>query len=248
LQLVRAKYQDNLEFMQWFKAFFDQQCGTGPYPREGYDACSARAKSKGGKVANDIFKKNAAQFSTKLLPGDRPEGVNRSGVDDKKNRERKVLKDKTSAENKVGEGKKKVGGGTTGGKAQAHTQTQAGTMKRTATAPTGATRQAQAASSSSHEDKGQADARYQRLTEKMRDLRETTRGIEKERNFYFDKLRRIEEELQDFDEGDKGGGADSLVKTLFGLLYQTSDENEGEAENACVETNQQTMHSDGIAA
>jgi len=42
-KLIRAKYQDNLEFMQWFKGYFDQNT-----PSESYDAIGQRAKGKGG--------------------------------------------------------------------------------------------------------------------------------------------------------------------------------------------------------
>lgn len=48
-KLIRAKYQDNLEFCQWMKAFFDQ---TGAH-REDYDGVAVRAKGKGGKKYNE---------------------------------------------------------------------------------------------------------------------------------------------------------------------------------------------------
>jgi len=41
---VRAKYQDNLEFMQWFKSFFELNCGEGS-PE--YNAKAQRGKGKG---------------------------------------------------------------------------------------------------------------------------------------------------------------------------------------------------------
>jgi RP/EB family microtubule-associated protein len=47
-KLIRAKYQDNLEFCQWLKAFYDQ---SGTY-RDDYDPMAARAKGKGGKKFN----------------------------------------------------------------------------------------------------------------------------------------------------------------------------------------------------
>jgi len=53
-KLVRAKYQDNLEFMQWFKAFFDQQCGHMENPREGYDPVQQRGRGRGGKSAKKV--------------------------------------------------------------------------------------------------------------------------------------------------------------------------------------------------
>eukprot|EP00980_Cylindrotheca_fusiformis_P030685 scaffold25232_cov255-Cylindrotheca_fusiformis.AAC.1 len=44
-KLIKAKYQDNLEFCQWLKAFFDQ---SGAY-REDYNGKAVRARGKGGK-------------------------------------------------------------------------------------------------------------------------------------------------------------------------------------------------------
>ena len=41
-KLIRAKYQDNLEFMQWMKSFFDHNCATTEY-----DALDRRSKGRG---------------------------------------------------------------------------------------------------------------------------------------------------------------------------------------------------------
>ena len=41
-KLVRGKYQDNLEFMQWFKSFYDLNGGAA----EDYDPVEARSRSK----------------------------------------------------------------------------------------------------------------------------------------------------------------------------------------------------------
>lgn len=41
-KLVRAKYQDNLEFMQWLKSFFDKNYTGTPY-----DPTARRALGKG---------------------------------------------------------------------------------------------------------------------------------------------------------------------------------------------------------
>ena len=57
-KLIRAKYQDNLEFCQWLKAFFDQ---SGIH-RPDYDAVAVRAKGKGGKKAGAFFGKSAAHW------------------------------------------------------------------------------------------------------------------------------------------------------------------------------------------
>jgi hypothetical protein len=47
-KLIRGKYQDNLEFCQWLKAFFDQTSTMMRGGREGYDPVAVRAKGKGG--------------------------------------------------------------------------------------------------------------------------------------------------------------------------------------------------------
>lgn len=49
-KLIRGKYQDNLEFCQWLKAFWDMQNGGDVADRDDYDPVAVRAKGKGGKV------------------------------------------------------------------------------------------------------------------------------------------------------------------------------------------------------
>lgn len=44
-RLIKGKYQDNLEFLQWMKSFFDSH-----YNGQAYDADARRAKSKGGSA------------------------------------------------------------------------------------------------------------------------------------------------------------------------------------------------------
>ena len=66
-RLIRAKYQDNLEFCQWLKAFFDQ----AGVVRENYDATAVRAKGKGGKKYNAFLEKTASKFGSRPLPRNR---------------------------------------------------------------------------------------------------------------------------------------------------------------------------------
>ena len=48
-RLIRGRYQDNLEFMQWFKRFFEMTIQN----KGEYDAAAQRARGKGGKVLTD---------------------------------------------------------------------------------------------------------------------------------------------------------------------------------------------------
>ncbi|GMF12689.1 unnamed protein product [Phytophthora lilii] len=49
-RLVRGKYQDNLEFMQWFKAFYERNASGQPY-----DPVAQREKGKGGAQFTQKF-------------------------------------------------------------------------------------------------------------------------------------------------------------------------------------------------
>lgn len=51
-RLIRAKYQDNLEFCQWLKAFFEH---AAPASREDYDPVGRRQLGKGGKNLSNNF-------------------------------------------------------------------------------------------------------------------------------------------------------------------------------------------------
>lgn len=48
-KLIRAKYQDNLEWCQWLKAFYEQ---SGSIPSDDYNPRAVREKGKGGKQYN----------------------------------------------------------------------------------------------------------------------------------------------------------------------------------------------------
>lgn len=66
-KLVKAKYQDNLEFCQWMKAFFDH---SGAF-QEDYDPVAKRSKGKGAKKVAQLLDKNASKFNSKPLPTQR---------------------------------------------------------------------------------------------------------------------------------------------------------------------------------
>ena len=65
-RLITARYMDNLEFMQWFKKFFENQVSDF----SDYDPVAARNKGKGGSLffpGNAQAKKTAATTSTKTV-------------------------------------------------------------------------------------------------------------------------------------------------------------------------------------
>ena len=145
-QLTKCRMQDNLEFLQWTKRFWDQH-----YPGGDYDAVARRKASGGAPPAA---------------------GGSRSGA------------------------------------------TSANSARRGVTPTAGAVRPRVGAGS------GAATAALQ---QEIAAQKEAIGGLEKERDFYFAKLRDIELLLQSAIEADPDleKDDDSLVKHLQGILYST---------------------------
>lgn len=189
-KLIKAKYQDNLEFCQWLKAFFDQQ---GVY-RPDYDPVAARAKGKGAAKVSQFLSKTASSHNSKPLP----------------------------------------------------------TRSRTSTRPTTTTSTAAAARSRPNKENNRtnptsslssarsgndvktdaiiADANLMKknseLKAKVSEMELALTDVEKERDFYFEKLRDVEVMLQMYQEkvGDEKD-PDKLVDNVFKVLYATHEEN-----------------------
>ncbi|KIX06468.1 uncharacterized protein Z518_04444 [Rhinocladiella mackenziei CBS 650.93] len=144
--LVKCKMQDNLEFLQWSKRFWDQY-----FPGHEYDAV-ARRKGSGG-------------------PAPAPAARTSSG---------------------------------------------ASTTRKVGTTPVNRTAQ---------RTLGTATASSSMLKQENDQLREAIGGLEKERDFYFSKLRDIELLLQNAVEQDPSLEADEngLVKNIQTILYSTEE-------------------------
>ncbi|KAH8692733.1 calponin homology domain-containing protein [Talaromyces proteolyticus] len=164
--LVKCRMQDNLEFLQWAKKFWDQH-----YPGGDYDAVGRR-KGSGAPAAAPV---TAARTTSA--------GARRGGT----------------------------------------TPTGAGVRPRVA---------------------GAGGASSAALTQEIAAQKEAIAGLEKERDFYFAKLRDIELLLQTAVEADPEleKDDDSLVKHIQGILYSTEEgfeipaEGEGEVGGEELET------------
>jgi len=149
-QLVKCKMQDNLEFLQWTKRYWDQY-----YPGGDYDAV-ARRKGAGGPPA---------------------------------------ISNARSTPSAAGGARRPVGGGG-------------------AAAPRTASRQMGGGVGSSAV-----------LQQKNAELTETVQGLERERDFYFSKLRDIELLIQQAMDADPTLDEDenSLLKQIQAILYSTEE-------------------------
>lgn len=166
-KLIRAKYQDNLEFCQWLKAFFDQ---SGVH-RPDYDAAAVRSKGKGGKKSGAFFAKSASGYNSKPVPA----GTRRT--------------------------------------------TPSTTSRPLRERPTGG--QANKQTKGNNAVQVQADAKLMKENET---LTATVQEIERERDFYFQKLRDIEVMMQVHQEKGEEGDPDVLIEKVFKVLYAAAED------------------------
>lgn len=218
-KLIRAKYQDNLEFCQWLKAFYDQ---AAVY-REDYDPIAARAKGKGGAKYNQQMA-NAKPGSmarsrpapTRAAPSSRPAPSRPTApkpavpkpASPTSSRPSRPLRERAN---------------------------------ETAAAPAPSVdHMKELAEAKAHfeKEKVELQARIEELEQqepepnddvpileaKVLELEQAVLDIEKERDFYFEKLRNVEVLLQvhqDAEEKDP----EALVSDVFQILYAAAEDN-----------------------
>ncbi|XP_005181507.1 microtubule-associated protein RP/EB family member 1 isoform X2 [Musca domestica] len=181
-KLIKGRFQDNFEFLQWFKKFFDAN-----YDGHDYDASAAREGAQMGFGAGNV----------KSLPG--------------------------------------TGGGNTSYRKPAvavatQRSTVSSTVRPTTKVPP---RAAPAANSRTNAISNSGGAvkkandnsnavtnqQIEELSSQVMDMRLNLEGLEKERDFYFSKLRDIEILCQEADEGD----SHPLIQKILEILYATED-------------------------
>jgi microtubule-associated protein, RP/EB family len=253
-KLIRAKYQDNLEFMQWFKAFFEQS--GGPTNLGGYRPHEVRMRGKGGEKYN-------AQFGTG--PGGASMGKfsgSRAGFGGGITSSTTAPKPRAAAT----EPAVKAGAGTTANpssprqhrplreRPQQQQQKPANAIATSSLASKALGKEDASATVAAEPDPvlvakvSDLESQVQELQQKADDLEVAVMDIEKERDFYFEKLRNVEVLLQVHQESadplDQSGDGDAdaatsrpmpadLVDKIFKVLYATPEEevivtNEGE--------------------
>merc|ERR1719277_1024736 len=192
-KLVKGRFQDNFEFIQWFKKFFDHN-----YDGTEYDAIDRRGGEPMGGAAGGP-KKPAM-------------GGTRAGMVGKAASKAATA---PAANRPVGKAVPLVREATNG-----HTST--GAAPRTAPgaggrqpAPnSGYGQRSPAGKPSSAQD----NQRIVELTGELSEMKLTVEGLEKERDFYFGKLRDIEVLAQEVE----GEGLE-VIKNIMDILYATED-------------------------
>jgi len=165
-RLVKGRFQDNFEFLQWFKKFFDAN-----YRGNDYNALEMRAGEPMGCGGNGV-PRGGTMMTKKTLPSG--SGSVASSV-----------------------------GSTSPGK-------KATKMMPTAKAPVA---RAPLSKPGNRGDTG----KIEELTNEIVELKVNVEGLEKERDFYFGKLRDIEVMCQENDEGNP------IIQRILEVLYATED-------------------------
>ncbi|GMH91836.1 hypothetical protein TrST_g2657 [Triparma strigata] len=200
-KLVRGKYQDNLEFMQWMKAFFDQKNVV----RESYDPVAVRSRGKGGSNAAESLGK--IKGTTKLLPNDRDkakaEALAASSVDPPVKKSAPPKKKKLPLTEKTNSSSEPP-------------------SNSTPTKPLVRSQSSRSSRSAPKPSPRKLDKKLKNLSQENYALKAAVEGLERERDFYFDKLRRVEVIMERL----KGEGVE--VGEVFEVLYQTSEGEEVE--------------------
>ncbi|OWF39122.1 microtubule-associated protein RP/EB family member 3-like isoform X1 [Mizuhopecten yessoensis] len=155
-RLVKGRFQDNFEFLQWFKKFFDANYGG-----EEYDALGSRQnQAMGAPPKQTTTRSPAAKTSAKPA--------------------RSVPSSQTRSPSGYG------------------------------------TKQTAVSRANNHAAGDKGSEKVSELNQKVQDLQLTVEGLEKERDFYFGKLRDIEVLCQDHEDNQH-------IKGIMDILYQTED-------------------------
>ncbi|XP_059613929.1 microtubule-associated protein RP/EB family member 1 isoform X2 [Phlebotomus argentipes] len=168
-KLIKGRFQDNFEFLQWFKKFFDAN-----YDGREYDPLEARFGIQLGQGAGQVEAPVLEKPRQIQQPRARTQGITKAPT-------------------------------------------------RPAAAPghraSNSTPPKKQDSLGNHQNATVTNQQIEELSNQVMDMRMNLDGLEKERDFYFAKLRDIEILCQDADEGEP----QPIVQKILDILYATED-------------------------
>ena len=221
-KLIRGKYQDNLEFCQWLKAFFDQTCGMMNGMRENYDPVAVRARGKGGK---SVERSKAG--------GGRPAAARNAGAAAKAPRAAAV-KAPRAAPPSVGRPASSTSR-TTGAAARSKENIANTSSTTTGSISTSKPRKVEdtTALKALQEENSRLQSKVADLETLSAELELNVHNSQAERDFYFHKLRGIEIMLQVFKDKEESGDAAvdlgvearKVIERAFKVMYATDQDN-----------------------
>jgi len=169
-RLIKGKFQDNFEFLQWFKKFFDANYGG-----QEYDALEMRGGEDVGSSSKPARSMGAAP-APRSMAAPKPS----SGMPKRSPAGRPAPSSRPAARPMGGGMRAQNGGGGIS---------------------------------------ADAAAQIEDLNTQVMEMKLTIEGLEKERDFYFGKLRDVEVMCQENESPD----GDGVRKVVLDILYQTED-------------------------
>ncbi|KEP67684.1 UNVERIFIED_CONTAM: microtubule-associated protein RP/EB family, putative [Hammondia hammondi] len=219
-KLIKGKYQDNLEFLQWLKAFYDRQAAQFRAPDKPYNAYERR-KLAGSTFPDwaqphdpatstvSVSKETPSQASVSAQAATSPVTSRATGYGSQQGEKRRMTSSASRLSSMHSSGK---GRGSPSGEGEAEARS------------VGSSRQV----SGNRDDRNclrELEATTLRLRERVKTLEADVDQARLERDFYFQKLRRLEVMC-----GPSGAGTLS-VKDVLAVLYATDEHlEEGEDE------------------
>ncbi|XP_023169012.1 microtubule-associated protein RP/EB family member 1 isoform X7 [Drosophila hydei] len=203
-KLIKGRFQDNFEFLQWFKKFFDAN-----YDGHEYDPLSQRNNVKLGSGGGGSHTGSGIGSSiNELHTVHRRQQVQHSSHSQTQSSQHPPL---------VSNGRTVSMRSKTVSKVPPRTNN-ATPPNRMTVATTGAVKKNDAVTAQSNQQIEELSNQVRPEVEIM-DMRLNLEGLEKERDFYFSKLRDIEILCQEADEAEPA----QLVQKILDILYATED-------------------------
>jgi len=187
-RLVKGRFQDNFEFIQWFKKFFDVNYDGSEY--DAYEMRGCISMGSGGSKAPV-----GGGFAAIQRAGQR--GVGRGAVE-------------TPGRGAPVQNGARTGAVRNGGRMSASGPTRTSISRGNP--------RSSSANQSGGRISAEMAAQLEDLTAEMLEMRLSIEGMEKERDFYFGKLRDIEVVVQEYSDTD-----DTFATKILDVLYATED-------------------------
>mmetsp|Transcript_14948 Transcript_14948/g.23493 ORF Transcript_14948/g.23493 Transcript_14948/m.23493 type:complete len:338 (+) Transcript_14948:62-1075(+) len=207
-RLIRARYQDNLEFMQWLRKFYEMNYSNVV---DDYDAVARRNRGKGVNLFKPAMGGAPAKTSSKAPSSGRVSSA--AAAPRRGSPTRKAEKENTRELNKSA-------------------SSTSVSNRRSAGGPESLKKISALESNlqSSEERASSLESQLKELKESGSELKLQVDGLERERDFYFGKLREVEILLQNYKGPDR-----EIVRDVLKVLYATEDDVDGEAALAAAE-------------
>lgn len=187
-KLIRAKYQDNLEFCQWLKAFVDQ---SGRTRGDDYDPSAVRARGKGGAKYNETMGKCVGGTVPKTRA---PATLSRTPTINTAKGKVTTVKAPSASSDRMNQPLRE--------------------------------RASNDATKINPIVDSELLQKNEELLNKVDELELAVLDTERERNFYFEKLRNVEIILQVYQEKSREElSPDHMVENVFKILYATAEDN-----------------------